>query len=324
VWFWNVGGFDGAEADVLDFLSRERVDALVLIDSQLTDKRAVERKPPWLENAARSRPHDVHKRRLFGGVTVLWKSDVRVVREGGFPKGVLSFAVEDAARTRAPVAVIALYSPPLSSRLNRFGKHWSQDILDYAELEVARLWQKYGFVVVGGDFNWRLGTTFRRATDDVVTSASGARTALARQWHLRTGLRPLYGQPGQHRGVCTQVAMIMGRRSPTALACARTCRLAGVQLRSRRRRGRSAAVAGASIALSDVVRSPQRGPPNGGPDAEQHPSASRKRPPRMVPPAYGSLAFHAMSDKLLSHLTSTAASLRGRDDQHCAGVRCPR
>lgn len=310
MWFWNVGGFDGAEADVLDFLSRERVDALVLIDSQLTDKERVKRGLPGWKMLHESRPHDVHKRRLFGGVTVLWKSEnVRVVREGGFPKGVLSFAVEDAAGTRAPVAVIALYSPPLSSRLNRFGKHWSQDILDYAELEVARLWQKYGFVAVGGDFNWRLGTTFRRATDDVVTSVSGARTALARQWHLRTGLRPLYGQPGQHRGVCTS-RNDNGEAEPD-----------GVSVCKDVPPGWSATALppppweeyssgwGVHRPVGCAVVSPQRGPPNGGPDAEQHPSASRKRPPRMVPPAYGSLAFHAMSDKLLAHLTSTAASL---------------
>ena len=136
VWFWNVSGFDGAEADVMDFLRREHVDVLVLIDSQLTDKERVKRSLPGWKLLHESRPHQVHKRRLFGGITVLWRSDnVRVVRESGFPKGALAFAVEDVACTRAPVAVIALYSPPLSSRLNRFGKHWSQDILDFVELE---------------------------------------------------------------------------------------------------------------------------------------------------------------------------------------------
>ena len=37
VWFWNINGFAGAEADVLAFVKHERPDVLVLIDSQLTD-----------------------------------------------------------------------------------------------------------------------------------------------------------------------------------------------------------------------------------------------------------------------------------------------
>ena len=204
MWFWNINGFAGAEADVLAFIERERPHVLVLIDSQLTDKERVKHSLPGWQLLHESRPHNAHKKKLFGGITVLWQREkFSVRRESGYPKGVLSFVVQDVAGQRRPVAVVALYSPPVSSRFNRFGIHWSQDIMHFAEEEVHRLWSVYGFVVAGGDYNWRLGTSFRRRTEDVVGSAAGARTALAREWHLRTSLRPLYGQPGQHPGVCT-------------------------------------------------------------------------------------------------------------------------
>jgi len=204
VWFWNISGFACAEADVLAFLKHEQPDVLVLIDSQLTDPEQVKHCLPGWKVLHESRPHDTHRKRPFGGITVLWRNEiVRVCRESGYPKGVLSFVVQDRAERRRPVPVVALYSPPLSSRLNRYGKHWSQDILDYAEIEIQRLWHLYGFIVVGGDFNWRLGTSFRRRTADAISNAASARTELARQWHLRNNLRPLYGQPGQRAGVCT-------------------------------------------------------------------------------------------------------------------------
>ena len=105
------------------------------------------------------------------------------------------------AGLRRPVPVIALYSPPLSLRLNRNGKQWSLDILEWVALEVGRLWQKFGFVEVGGDYNWRIGTTFRRRTEDAVNDSSG-RTALARTWHQQTGLRPaLWTEGAAERGV---------------------------------------------------------------------------------------------------------------------------
>ena len=204
MWFWNINGFAGAEADVLAFIEHKRPDVLVLIDSQLTDKERVKRSLPGWQLLHESRPHSAHKKKLFGGITVMWqRENVSVKRESGFPKGVLSFVVQDVAGQRKPVAVVALYSPPASSRFNRFGRHWSRDIMHFAEEEVHRLWSLYGFVVAGGDYNWRLGTLFRRCTDDKVGSAAGARTALAHEWHLRANLRPLYGQVGQHRGVCT-------------------------------------------------------------------------------------------------------------------------
>ena len=176
----------------------------MLIDSQLTDIERVKHCLPGWKLLHESRPHDTHKKRPFGGITVLWQSDrVRVCRESGYPKGVLSFAVQDRAERFRPVPFVALYSPPLTSRLNRFGKQWSQDILTFAEIDVQRLWSEYGFVAVGGDFNWRPGTIFNRRTEDIVRDAASARTEDARQWHLRTSLRPLYGQSGQHPGVCT-------------------------------------------------------------------------------------------------------------------------
>ena len=204
MWFWNINGYAGAEADVLSFLSCEHADVLVLVDSQLTDTERIKRSLRGWKLLHLSRPHDAHKRRLFGGITVLWKSEnCRVVKEGGCPKGAISFVAQDAAGLRRPVPVVALYSPPLSSRLNRNGKQWSQDILDWVALEAARLWRKYGFIEVGGDFNWRIGTAFRRRTEDAVAIDAGGRTALARTWHQQTGLRPLYGQKGHPSGVYT-------------------------------------------------------------------------------------------------------------------------
>ena len=207
VWSWNCNGFDGASTDIVNFLETRKPDVLALIDSQLTDLEKVKQclGRDW-KILHESRPHNVHKRKLYGGITVLWRSsNVRVCRESGYPKGALSFIVQDAAGQRKPVAVIVLYSPPVSSRLNRYGSKWSQDILAWAEIEVARLWQKYGFVSVLADFNWRLFKTFRRRTEDSGSSASNAstRTEIARQWHVRTRLRPLYGQRGQLPGVFT-------------------------------------------------------------------------------------------------------------------------
>ena len=178
---------------------------LVLIDSQLKDIETIHRWLPGWKLLHESRPHGTHKRRQFGGITVLWKKNcVRVFREGGDPKGVLSFAVQDAAGRRSPVGVIALYSPPLTSRFNRNHKQWTIDIINWAALEHARLQIKYGFAIVGGDFNWRPGRLFGRNTADVSPgSESNGRTKLAKQWHEQTGLRPLYGQKGQHRGVYT-------------------------------------------------------------------------------------------------------------------------
>ena len=207
VWFWNANGFDGAATDIVAFLKYEQPDVLVLIDSQLTDKESVKQclGDEW-KMIHESRPHNVHKRVQYGGITVLWRSKkTRVWRESGCSKGALSFIVQDVAGERSPVAVIALYSPPISSRLNRYGSRWSLDILDWSEMEAARLWQKYGFIIVGGDYNWRVHGAFRRRTEDRGSNASDAstRTELARKWHVRTSLRPLYGQRGQLPGVYT-------------------------------------------------------------------------------------------------------------------------
>ena len=116
MWFWNIGGFGGAEADITSFVKRERPDVLVLIDSQLTDKERVKHCLPGWQMLHESRPHNAHKKKLFGGITVLWqKENVSVRRESGYPKGVLSFTVQDRAGCRRPVPVVALYSPPVTS-----------------------------------------------------------------------------------------------------------------------------------------------------------------------------------------------------------------
>ena len=203
--FWNVNGFKSAAADVVRFLSDERCDVLVVVDSQLTDAETVRHVLPGWKMLHESRPHGTHKRRLFGGITVLWRPEnTRVWREGGYAKGAVSFVAQDAAGLRRPVPVVALYSPPLTSRFNRAGKRWSDEVMDWVAVEQARLFVKYGFVVVGGDFNWRLLSSFRRSTEDVGEGSDASyRTQLARQWHLQTGLRPLYGQRGQPKGVCT-------------------------------------------------------------------------------------------------------------------------
>ena len=186
------------------FLRHEVPDVLVLIDSQLTDIERVKHSLPGWKLLHESRPHSAHKKRLFGGITVLWQCEnMRICRESGFPKGALSFVVQDVAACRKPVAVVALYNPPASSKFNQFGKHWSQDIMNFAEEEVHRLRAIYDFVVSGGDYNWRLGSSYRRCTEDVVGNSAAARTKQAQEWHLRSGLRPLYGQVGQHRGVYT-------------------------------------------------------------------------------------------------------------------------
>ena len=109
----------------------------------------------------------------------------------------------DVLAQRKPVGVVALYNPHATSCLNSGGKQWTIDIMERAALESARLWVKYGFVVAGGDYNWRLGSTSRRRTDDRVTDKQSARMALAQKWHQQTNLRSLYGQDGQRRGVCT-------------------------------------------------------------------------------------------------------------------------
>ena len=71
VWFWNCNGFDCATPDIIDFIAREQPVLLVLLDTQLTD---LERVKQCLKNDWRvlheSRPHNVHKRKLYGGVTV--------------------------------------------------------------------------------------------------------------------------------------------------------------------------------------------------------------------------------------------------------------
>ena len=135
---------------------------------------------------------------------VLWHPDHnRVCRESAYAKGALSFVYQDVAQRFQPVPVIALYSPPVGSVLNSSGKHWSDDIMSFAEAESRRLRQLYGFVCVLGDYNWRIGSKFNRESDDLITHAANARTGRAVHWHTLTDLRPLYGRPGQHREECT-------------------------------------------------------------------------------------------------------------------------
>jgi hypothetical protein len=142
--FWNVNGFSGAAADVVRFLSDEPCDVLVLIDSQLTDRETVRHLLPGWKLLHEKRPRGTHKRRQFGGITVLWRPEkTRVWREGGDPKGMLSFVAQDIAGLRRPVPVVALYNPPLSSRLNSGGKQWSYDVMGCVALEQARLCVKY-------------------------------------------------------------------------------------------------------------------------------------------------------------------------------------
>ena len=312
MWFWNINGYAGAEADVLSFLSCEHADVLVLVDSQLTDTERIKRSLRGWKLLHLSRPHGAHKRRLFGGITVLWKSEnCRVVKEGACQKGAISFVVQDAAGLRRPVPVIALYSPPLSSRLNRNGKQWSLDILDWVALEVGRLWQKFGFVEVGGDYNWRIGTTFRRRTEDAVNDSSG-RTALARTWHQQTGLRPLYGQKEQPRGVFTSrtengMAEVDGvsvcGKMPEGWS-ARALQVPDWEKYSSRggvHRPVGATVLAPTVDGAQAQTSDRRG------DGQTRATGALPRPPS--PLAYGSAQYHAMSKAVLECVRQAADRL---------------
>ena len=82
VWSWNCNGFDGASTDIVNFLETRKPDVLALIDSQLTDLEKVKQclGRDW-KILHESRPHNVHKRKLYGGITVLWRS--------GYPNGAI-------------------------------------------------------------------------------------------------------------------------------------------------------------------------------------------------------------------------------------------
>ena len=302
----------------MDFLQNEHPDVLVLIDSQLTDLERVKRSLPGWKLLHESRPHSAHKRRLFGGITILWRSEnVRIVRESGYPKGVLSFAVQDVAGQRRPVAVVALYSPPATSKFNRCGKQWSRDIMDWASMEEFRLWQKFNFVIVGGDFNWRMGSTFRRCTEDIVRDEAGARTAFARQWHQQTHLRPLYGQKGQRSGVCTSrtsngVAEVDG--ISVCKLIPRGWDIEALQVpewEEYSSRGGVHRPIGVAISAPLMDAAPDRRtavePPTvgGGKEAEA--------PVRVSPLPYGSAQYHVIADAVAKIIIQTAASLQEGD-----------
>ena len=326
VWFWNINGFAGAEADVLAFLKHERPDVLVLIDSQLTDLERIKDCLSGWKLLHESRPHDTHSKRLFGGITVLWRSEnVRVCRESGYPKGVLSFVVQDNAERRRPVPFVALYSPPLSSRLNRCGKHWSQDIMDFAEIDALRLWSEYGFVAVGGDANSRPGTSFHRRTEDVVENAASARTEQSRQWHLRTNLRPLYGQAGQHPGVCTS-RNDNGTAEPDGVSVCKKIPL-GWAVRAlppppwelySTRGGvhRPVGVAVSAPAVESVQDEESAPSVDHGATDTSHPSIAT----RLSPPAYGSQEYHDMADSLEQCISQVAAQLEANEITPAAAV----
>jgi len=142
----------------------------------------------------------------------------RVCRESELRKGMASFIYQDVAQRFRPIPVVALYNPPLGSRLNKGDKHYSDDIMFAAELESRRLWEKYGFVMAPGDFNWRLGSSFGRSSDDDVKHGANARTEIARQWISRTSLRPLHGRSGQCREELTSRTH-SGLASPDGIYC---------------------------------------------------------------------------------------------------------
>ena len=200
---WNINGWGNAENEILLFLrDRGPTTILVLIDTRLPDLVPVHRSLPEWRMLHLNRPHHVHRRkkRIHGGILVLWHPQYnRVCRESAYAKGALSFVYQDVQQTLQPVPVVALYSPQVGSVLNSGGKHWSDDIMGFADAESRRLWHLYGFVSVVGDFNWRMGSNFSRVSDDVINHAANARTGRAIQWHNQTDLRPLYGRTGQHR-----------------------------------------------------------------------------------------------------------------------------
>ena len=298
---------------MLAFLRHEKPDVLVLIDSQLSDKERIKHSLPGWKLLHESRPHGTHKKRLFGGITVLWQSDnVNVCRESACPKGALSFVVQDTKGRRIPVAVVALYSPPASSRLNRFGKKWSKDILDFF-VEREQFREKFGFVVVGGDYNWRLGTCFGRRTED-----RGGRggSGPARTWHLRNDLRPLYGQHGEHHGVCTS-RTDSGEAEPDGISV--PLHTPPGWMRSALRPppfDQYSSRGGVHVPLGVVVTPPQtvdlpeqqrRSGVDASRDADSTGAASERR---LSPPPYGSAAYHTMSLAVLQCIVDVAAQLK--------------
>ena len=324
MWFWNINGFTGAAGDVVSFLRDERCDVLVLIDSQLTDTETIRRTLPGWKLLHESRPSDAHKRRMFGGITVLWrKENVRVWREGGYAKGALSFVVQDVAGVRKPLAVVALYSPPLASRFNRDGKQWSQDVLDWVALEGVRLWRKYGFVAVGGDFNWRLGRMYGRRTQDASSGDASGRAGMARRWHQQTGLRPLYGRQGQPSGVYTS-------RTENGMAEVDGISICGQVPEGwmaqafevpewecySDRGGVHRPVGAAFLAPLLEARPPQGAQAEGRGEARGGAAAAS---PRVSPLPYGSAQYHAMAERVSTCITETAMQLE-RGDVDAAGA----
>ena len=288
---------------------------LVLIDTRLPDLVRVKSRLQGWRMLHLSRPHDVNrkKQRPYGGITVLWHPDYnRVCRESSYPKGMLSFVYQDAAQRYRPVPVIALYSPPIGSLLNSNGKHWSDDIMTSAEAESRRLRILYGFVCVVGDYNWRIGRSFNRTSDDDINHAANARTQPAINWHNRCNLRPLYGRPGQHREECT--SRVNGfTAAPDGISCPEVIPQGWtVQALAPPAWEQYSTGGGVHRPIGVLVTPPvsEAAEPTGSPG---QPEAQPAKSLRYFPAAYSDEVYHKMAPAVLKCLTDAAQRLSARE-----------
>ena len=310
MWFWNINGWSNAELDVLRFLQDHGPNViLVLIDTRLPDLVRVTRGLPEWRKLHLNRPHDVNRRKQqpHGGITVLWHPKYnRVCRESAYPKGALGFVYQDCALRYRPVPVVALYSPPIGSVLNSGGKHWSDDIMEFASTESRRLQILYGFVYVAGDYNWRMGCRFNRASDDAVDHAANARTKQAVNWHNLCNLRPLYGRPGQHREECT--SRVNGfTAAPDGISCPETVPEGwAVRALAPPAWERYSNHGGVHRPIGVIVTPPAASAAGGGPRPPSDPPAPA---PRYYPAAYNDAAYHAMAPTVAKCVADAAQKL---------------
>ena len=308
------------------FLLDEPCDVLVLVDSQLADTETVRRVLPGWKLIHQGRPSGTHRRRLFGGITILWRPEkVRLWREGGCAKGWVSFVAQDSGGERRPVPVVGLYNPPLASRLNRAGKQWSDEVMDGVALEQARLSRKFGFALAGGDFNWRVRSMFGRQTADTGRGSDASdRAREARRWHQQTGLRPLYGRRGQPRGVHTSrtdngSAEVDGISACEQIPAGWTVTALGVpEWEMYSSRGGVHRPVGVTV-LPPLVEVAPGGGGVRAPETQRGGGSREKGPRRIAPPPYGSAQYHAMSGAVAGCVSGVAAQL-ARGEVELAGA----
>jgi len=167
---------------------------------------------------------------------------------------------------------------------------------------------------MGVDFNWRLLSSFRRSTEDVGGGSDASyRTSLAREWHQQAGLRPLYGQQGQPRGVYTSCTDNGRAEVDGVSVCERVPSgwiaraLAVPEWESYSSRGGVHRPVGAAVLSPLVEAVPDERRATG---AQQHGGrGSAPGPKRVFPLPYGSPQYHAMSGAVADCVTGAARQL---------------